>query len=264
MAFCINCGVQNPEGAVFCGSCGQPIFREPRVAPTNKVPKVRAQRVILAVLSVVFITAVLTYSIKRAVGTSPSPPPSAPVTQKSTPIDEAVLTIVGMDRKGSPVVQGSGFILTADGLGGTNYHVLKGTSTALAECCNGRDFEIRGIEGADLVRDLVVFQLYERGATTKPQDLPHVTLGSSKDAVVGERVIAIGSPQGLENTVSDGIVSAIREDESIRYLQITAPIRGEAVALRAAALFEEHKHLYRDSIWFYPTLAHTKQPIDNG
>lgn len=54
--------------------------------------------------------------------------------------------------------------------------------------------------------------------------MPHVTLGSSLDLAVGERVIAIGSPQGLENSVSDGILSAIREVDSVRYLQITAPI----------------------------------------
>ena len=51
-----------------------------------------------------------------------------------------------------------------------------------------------------------------------------MTLGSSIDVTVGQKVIAIGSPQGLENTVSDGILSGVRDYKSIRYLQITAPI----------------------------------------
>jgi S1-C subfamily serine protease len=102
--------------------------------------------------------------------------------------------------------------------------VIKGAVQAVAQCCNGRIFEIRSIEGADLQKDLVLFQLYEQGSTQKPQNLPHVTLGSSKDVTVGQKVIAIGSPQGLENTVSDGILSAFRDYKSVRYLQITAPI----------------------------------------
>lgn len=225
MAFCIHCGVSNADDANFCLACGQPLFRGSAKEAAKK-HRNKGRLWALAVISFVLVLAlatVLYYSLRSDTTTVPASATSS-TASKPAPIDEAVLTIVGVDRKGSPIVQGSGFILTADGLGGTNYHVLKGTTAAIAECCNGREFDIRAVEGADFVRDLVVFQMYERGATTKPNNLPHVTIGSSKDAVVGERILAIGSPQGLENTVSDGIISAIREDESIRYLQITAPI----------------------------------------
>jgi len=141
-----------------------------------------------------------------------------------TQVDEAVLMIVGMDAKGSPVSQGSGFIVSSEGLAGSNYHVLRGATQAFAECCNGRKFKILSVEGADLKKDLVVFQLFDVGKIEKPQNLPHVIVAPSKDLKVGQKVIAIGSPQGLENTVSDGILSAIREYDSVRYLQITAPI----------------------------------------
>ena len=132
--------------------------------------------------------------------------------------------IVGMNDKGAPVSQGSGFLLSSDGLAGSNYHVFRGVTKAFAECCNGRKFEVLSVEGADLEKDLVVFQLYEIGKIEKPQNLPHVVFAPSTDLKVGQRVIAVGSPQGLENTVSDGILSAIRESDSVRYLQITAPI----------------------------------------
>ncbi len=155
----------------------------------------------------------------RDVSTAPQQILQAP----AAPFDAAVLTIVAMNRNGSPIKQGSGFILNSDGLAGSNYHVLKGASSAFAECCGGRAFAIGSVEGADLGKDLVVFQLYE-GGSTKPHDLPHVTLASSKEIAVGGKVIAVGSPQGLENTVSDGILSAVREYDSVRYLQITAPI----------------------------------------
>jgi len=148
-----------------------------------------------------------------------------PSTESTVPIpDKAVLTIVGTNRTGSTVIQGSGFILTSSGLGGTNYHVLEGVSRATAECCDGRVFEIGPIEGVDAKRDLVVFQLHQSGSENDPQALPHVVLGSSRNLTIGEKVIVIGSPQGLENTVSDGILSATREYDNVRYLQITAPI----------------------------------------
>jgi S1-C subfamily serine protease len=123
-----------------------------------------------------------------------------------------------------PISQGSGFILTPDGLAGSNYHVLRGATRAFAECCNGKKFEIVSIEGADVDKDLVVFQLYEINKIEKPNKLPHVTFAPSNGLKVGQRVIAVGSPEGLENTVSDGILSAFRESDSVRYLQITAPI----------------------------------------
>jgi S1-C subfamily serine protease len=136
----------------------------------------------------------------------------------------SVLTIIGYDGAGNEEVQGSGFILTSDGLGATNYHVLEGAQTAIAQCCNGRKFEIIAIEGADADKDLVVFRLREQGASGSLRDLPSIPLETSGDISVGEKITAIGSPQGLENTVSEGIISAIRSNNSVRYLQITAPI----------------------------------------
>ncbi len=52
-------------------------------------------------------------------------------------------------------------------------------------------------------KDLVLYQLYEQGSSQKPQNLPHVTLGSSKD--VSHKEIAIGRMQGYENMMRDGI-----------------------------------------------------------
>lgn len=153
-----------------------------------------------------------------------APGDGASKTQIAESGTDSVLMLVALDRKGAAISQGSGFILTPDGLAGTNYHVIQGASSVVASFPDGRTFDLGMIEGADLDKDLVVFQLYSKGTQAKPTDLPHVTLGSSKDAAVGEKVIAIGNPQGLENTVSDGILSAIRDVDSVRYLQITAPI----------------------------------------
>jgi Trypsin-like peptidase domain len=53
-------------------------------------------------------------------------------------------------------------------------------------------------------------------------DVPHLELGSSADVVEGQKVLVIGNPEGLQGTVSDGIVSAFRENRT--YIQITAPV----------------------------------------
>lgn len=195
---------------------------------TRKVVDWRRVRVPLMVFLLALLVVAIGISLKQAGNTeqdsiSATKPPIEH-SQKATQLDEAVPTIVGIDAKGSPASQGSGFILSADGLAGSNYHVFRSVVRAFAECCKGRKFEIRSVEGADLEKDLVVFQLYDVDRIDKPQNLPHVVFAPSKDLKVGQRVIAVGSPQGLENTVSDGILSAIRESDSVRYLQITAPI----------------------------------------
>ena len=228
VAFCINCGAHNPEDAVFCLSCGQTLYRPPQGVVSHKVVDWRRVRVPLLVLLLAILLGAIGISIRKA-GTSEqnsitTAKPLVDHSPKATQLDEAVLMIVGMNAKGSPVSQGSGFILSSDGLAGSNYHVFRGVTRAFAECCNGRKFEILSVEGADLEKDLVVFQLYEVGRTEKPQGLPHVVFAPSRELKVGQRVIAVGSPQELENTVSDGILSAIRESDSVRYLQITAPI----------------------------------------
>jgi S1-C subfamily serine protease len=227
--YCINCGTRNEADAAFCLSCGQTVYRQQTVTPSKSAPNWGRRRLVVTIfivsaLAVLVVVALLVVpkpsgeSKNAQIGVSESSPVGPKIT------DKAVLTIVGTDRRARAVVQGSGFVLTPDGLAVSNYHVLNGVSEAAAECCGGRVFEIRSVAGSGRDKDLIVFQLYENGSTSKPQDLPYVVLGSSQDQAVGERVIVIGSPQGLENTMSDGILSAIREYEAMRLLQITAPI----------------------------------------
>jgi S1-C subfamily serine protease len=221
VSFCIHCGTSNPDKAVFCLGCGQTLFREPKLG--------RRRNALLALSAFLLISAIFVAAlwIENANRSSPAKVPTNPQLVESKtaePKTDSVLMIIAIDRKGSTIGQGSGFVLSSDGLAGSNYHVLEGAARAIASSPDGQTFDLGLIEGADLKKDLVVFQLYPQGSKAKPHDLPHVTLGSSQDLVVGERVIAIGSPQGLENSVSDGILSAIREVDSVRYLQITAPI----------------------------------------
>jgi serine protease Do len=99
---------------------------------------------------------------------------------------------------------GSGFILSADGFVMTNAHVVDGADEVLVTLSDKREFKAR-IVGADRRTDIAVVKL-------EASALPFVKIGDSDRLKVGEWVVAIGSPFGLENTVTAGIVSAKQRD----------------------------------------------------
>ncbi len=99
---------------------------------------------------------------------------------------------------------GSGFILTADGFVMTNAHVVEGADDVIVTLTDKREFKAK-IIGADKRTDVAVVKIEATG-------LPAVKLGDVSRLKVGEWVMAIGSPFGLENTVTAGIVSAKQRD----------------------------------------------------
>lgn len=97
--------------------------------------------------------------------------------------------------------QGSGFVISADGLTVTNSHVVAGRREVAALTCDG-DW-IRGrVVGDDPSTDLALVKL-------SGDELPFATIGDSRALRVGQLVIAMGSPLGLHSTVSTGVVSAV-------------------------------------------------------
>jgi serine protease Do len=99
---------------------------------------------------------------------------------------------------------GSGFILTADGFIMTNAHVVDGADEVLVTLTDKREFKAK-IIGADKRSDVAVVKIEAVG-------LPAVKVGDVGRLRVGEWVMAIGSPFGLENSVTAGIVSAKQRD----------------------------------------------------
>ena len=84
-------------------------------------------------------------------------------------------------------------------------------------------YRLTEIEGFDLDHDVVLFKIGrpESGSDSTVEPFPYLVLGSSKDLEVGEKVMSISSPEGLGSTVTDGILSAVRNGG--RLLQVTAP-----------------------------------------
>jgi S1-C subfamily serine protease len=131
----------------------------------------------------------------------------------------SIVSIVMSDKDGKPIAQGSGFLVSKDGLIVTNYHVIAEGVSAVAKSPDGAFYLIDGVIASDKARDVAILKAHGQNFRT-------LTLGNSDRVQVGEEVIAIGNPLSLESTVSNGIVSGIRTAEDLggKFLQVTAPI----------------------------------------
>jgi serine protease Do len=109
------------------------------------------------------------------------------------------------DEEAQPRGVGSGFILTQDGFVMTNAHVVDGAEEVVVTLPDKREFKARVIGTPDKRTDVAVIKIEANG-------LPAVRIGDITRLKVGEWVMAIGSPFGLENTVTAGIVSAKQRD----------------------------------------------------
>ena len=131
--------------------------------------------------------------------------------------NRAVVVIVTFDEEGNPLGQGSGFIVRADGAVVTNYHVISNAKVIKIKV-GDKILNVEGLIYTDKENDLVILK-------AKGEKLQTVRLGDIAKANIGEKVYVISSPEGLENTISDGILSGIREiTTDKKVLQITAPV----------------------------------------
>ena len=129
----------------------------------------------------------------------------------------SVVLILVQDANHQALAQGSGFVV-GNGLIATSLHVLDGARYGSVKF-SGDDklHEITGVSGIDERRDLALLLVL---AASRPP----LSLANANEIGVGERVYAAGNPLGLEGTISEGIVSGVREIEGDTLFQITAPI----------------------------------------
>ena len=128
----------------------------------------------------------------------------------------SVVTLIALDERDQPLALGSGFFITRDGVIVTNAHVVTSASRVLVRWRGQNGSAVKILNFARKY-DLVTIQ-------TSFTSTPTVLLADSDTAAAGQDVIVLGSPQGLEGTVSTGIIGGIRTIAGARYLQITAPI----------------------------------------
>lgn len=129
----------------------------------------------------------------------------------------STVLLVMEDANGRPLSLGSGFLVRAGEIA-TNLHVIEGAARGYAKPVGQKaKYDIQGVTAIDARRDLVILKIFGPLAVS-------LTLGNSDVVEVGEAVYAVGNPQGLEGTFSQGIVSSIRDVGGDKLLQITAAI----------------------------------------
>ncbi len=130
----------------------------------------------------------------------------------------AVFLVAVYDKKGDMKGTGSGFFIDKNGTAVTNYHVIDSAASAQIMTVDGNKYDVDTVLGYSKERDIAVLKI-------KGEDFPYVEVGDSDEIKNGQKIYCIGSPLGLDNTISEGLISNIsREIEGSNYIQISAPI----------------------------------------
>ena len=134
-------------------------------------------------------------------------------------IQPAVVTVIGFNANGKVIRLGSGFFINDHGQIITNGHVIYGVARAEVKTADGAHYPLKVMVAEDREADLV--KLVAEGLQGNRNYLPIAPILPE----VGERVVVVGSPLGLEQTVSDGMVSGIRHIPGRgEILQVSAPV----------------------------------------
>ena len=165
-------------------------------------------------------------------------------------VNPSIVYIELYDAKDKLLKTGSGVITKSDGVVVTNHHVITNIvepSYVVIVLSDGRKFKTNQVFGFDADRDLAVLKI--NGVS----NLKAVTLGDSSTLKTGEKSFALGSPLGISNTITEGIISnkSVKLDgDSTPYIQSTAPISsgnsggalvnkfGEVIGINVATLIE--------------------------
>jgi TPR repeat protein len=132
----------------------------------------------------------------------------------------AVPGVVAIDCLGinnARISTASGFIISDNGRIATNLHVVESCSILAVRLTNGDVYDSTWVVATDKRRDLAVIRI-------KAASLPVLPLAESNDLEVGQTVYSIGNPSGLQNTLQSGIVSAFRQVNGSRLVQISASL----------------------------------------
>jgi serine protease Do len=235
---------------LFCGlrlACADVVQLKDRAAVTGKILAEKPDSVVVDVgYTVLVVPRSVIAGISKFGGTAPAPTAAASnpgisanalsqfyYADNRAPAARDVQDLV--KQIGEAVVQvrtpgglGSGFFINADGYLITNFHVIEGETEISVEVYHQRNGQLDRetykqvkIIAINKFHDLALLKIEDKNAPK----FKYVTLGSSDVLTVGDSVFAIGSPMGLERTVTSGIISTkTRQIEGELYLQTTAQI----------------------------------------
>ncbi len=155
---------------------------------------------------------------------------------------DSVVYITTVDAAGW-VYNGSGTILTKDGVILTNYHVITGSEAVVVTTTAGETFEVTDVIAYDEALDIAFLKI-------DAEELPALPLGDSTQTEIGEKTLVIGHPEGFLNSLSLGNLSGIRNYRSQGaglQFQITNPISG---GNSGGAVLNEYGELIAVPTWF--------------
>jgi S1-C subfamily serine protease len=167
--------------------------------------------------AVVALSLLLNLAAVPAIYAQQGTPDWRPVVKK---VQTSVVLGVALDADGDPEGFGTGFFISSSGEVITNHHVLEGAAGAVVKTPDNQVYPIESVLADDRQKDLIRVKVKMKESAKSPP----LTLGSDLPDV-GERILVIGNPEGLEQTVSEGIVSAVRDLRGFgKVIQISAPI----------------------------------------
>lgn len=128
----------------------------------------------------------------------------------------AVFYVEVYDKQGRGLGTGSGFFINSDGTAVTNYHVIKGAASASIKLSSGNKvYKVEGVYDYNIKNDWAIIKV-------DGKDFPYLEIDES-EVVGGATVYAIGSPLGLDNTISQGLISNTnRVLDNVRFIQTSA------------------------------------------
>ncbi len=130
-------------------------------------------------------------------------------------VASSVYTIVANDSNSKPEAMGTGFAVT-DHLIATNFHVIQNSfSLTVSSSQTHQELKVEGIKGIDRDNDLALIQVSDM---LQPLEIKRTS------TEVGETIYAVGNPRGLEESLSSGLISGIRDSSGTTLYQISAPI----------------------------------------
>jgi serine protease Do len=202
-------------------------------------------------------------------------PPSPVLAQAPTPIAGRPLSPADIAQRSLPAIVtvrtenslGTGFVLRSDGWIATNLHVIAGSARVKVTLRSRPELDAVEVMAFSLEHDLAILRVEAR-------DLPVLSLGDSDAMHAGDAIVAIGNPMGLEDTVSNGLVSARRSvDQDTEVLQISAPIapgssggpifndRGEVIGIATAVLLQGQNLNFGMPARYLATLLKDPRPM---
>ncbi len=127
----------------------------------------------------------------------------------------SVMTLTVQNKDGS-AVRGTGFLSVKEGLAVTAWHVVHDAKNVTAKFSDGEEYEVTGLVDKDEKRDVALVRVKEFGR-------PLLPLAASAPEV-GAKAYAVGAPEGLEFSLSDGLISQIQKDGGVTLYQFSCPV----------------------------------------